>query len=223
MQDWEQRTPRERETILDALMGRETWVAGLLASVRENKLVHSSFDAQRQARLLKHPSKDVRKLATEAFTATATSTRQKVIEAFTPALALKGDAEKGKSTFEIACAACHQLDAVGKAVGPDLRSVSSHPVEKLLISILDPSADIQPGFMAYFCERRSGEQLYGVIAGETGSSITLKLADGSTQVLLRDDIKSLQSSNVSLMPEGLEATLGPQDLANLIAYLRLPK
>ena len=223
MQDWEQRTPLERETILDAIMGREAWVPGLLARARENKLVSSSFDAQRRARLLKHPSAAVRNLATEVFGSTTNGSRQKVIETFRPALSLPGDAAKGKTIFGAACIACHQLEGVGQPIGPDLRSVTQHPADKLLISILDPSADIQPGFMAYFCERNNGEQLYGIIAGETGGSITFKLPDGSTRTILRDDIKSLQSSNVSLMPEGLEATLDTQTLADLIAYLRLPK
>ena len=98
-----------------------------------------------------------------------------------------------------------------------------HPPEKLLSAILDPSADIQPGYAAYFCELTGGEQLYGSIAAETGGSLTFRLADGSTRAVVRAEIKSLQSSNVSLMPEGLEASLTPQSLADLIAYLKQPK
>ena len=80
---WEQRTPAEREVLLDALMSREAWISVLLAAVRENKIAPSSFDAQRQARLLKHPAAGVRKLAGEIFAA-GTSTRQQAIDAFYP-------------------------------------------------------------------------------------------------------------------------------------------
>lgn len=38
--------------------------------------------------------------------------------------------------------------------------------------------------------------------------------------MLRADIASQQASGHSLMPEGLEAALKPQDVADLIAYLR---
>ncbi len=41
--------------------------------------------------------------------------------------------------------------------------------------------------------------------------------------ILRGDIVKLQSSKASLMPDGIEALFTPQSLADLIAYLKLPK
>ena len=223
MQDWEQRTPAQREPILDAMMTREEWAVDLLGRIGENKVAASSLDAQRQARLLKHPSAKVQKLAAQVFASTASASRAKVLEAFQPALALRGDAARGKAVFGVACIACHQLDGVGRVLGPDLRSVVQHPPEKLLNSILDPSAIIEPGFTAYFCELKNGEQLYGIIAGETGGSLTFKLADSTVRNILRPDVVKLQSSKASLMPDGLEAALTPQSLADLIAYLKAAK
>ncbi|MBL9212488.1 MAG: c-type cytochrome [Opitutaceae bacterium] len=223
LREWEQRPPGERAVILDALMGREAWVPDLLGRVEAGSIAAGSFDAQRQARLLKHPNAAIRRKASSVFAATASRSRAQVVEAFRPALALAGDRAKGKAVFAQTCAACHQLEGAGLALGPDLRSVVDHSREKLLISILDPNADIQPGFTAYFCELNSGEQLYGSIAAETGGSLSFRLADGSTRAVVRSEIKSLQSSNVSLMPEGLEATLTPQALADLIAYLKAAK
>jgi putative heme-binding domain-containing protein len=223
LREWEQRTPGERSVILDALMGREAWVPDLLGRVEAGKIAAGSFDAQRQARLLKHPNAAIRRKASSVFSATASRSRAQVLDAFRPALAASGDRAKGKAVFAQACAACHQLEGAGLPLGPDLRSVVEHPAEKLLISILDPNADIQPGFAAYFCELNSGEQLYGSIASETGGSLAFRLADGTTRAIVRSDIKSLQSSNVSLMPEGLEASLTPQSLADLIAYLKAAK
>ena len=150
MQDWDARTPAQRLTLLDAVMGREMWAIALLGQVKDGKISASNFDAQRQARLLKHPSERVRHLASAAFSGAATASRAKVLETFQPALALKGDATKGKVLFATACAACHQLEGVGRVLGPDLRSVVGHEPSKLLSSILDPSAIIEPGFTAYF-------------------------------------------------------------------------
>jgi len=223
LREWEQRTPGERSVILDALMGREAWVPELLGRVEAGRIAAGSFDAQRQARLLKHPNAAIRRKASSVFSATASRSRAQVLDAFRPALALAGDRVKGKVVFAQTCAACHQLEGAGLPLGPDLRSVVDHPADKLLISILDPNADIQPGFAAYFCELNSGEQLYGSIASETGGSLAFRLADGTTRAIVRRDIKSLQSSNVSLMPEGLEASLTPQTLADLIAYLKAAK
>jgi putative heme-binding domain-containing protein len=62
--------------------------------------------------------------------------------------------------------------------------------------------------------------LYGVIAAETGNSVILKLVDGRARTVLRDDIAELRGSELSLMPDGLEAGLVEQDLADLIALLK---
>ena len=221
LQLWDQRTPKQREAVLDALMGRQEWTIALLKRIQEGAVAGSSLDAQRQTRLLKHPAKEISSLAGQVLK--ARESRQQVLDAFKDSLSLTGDPTKGKLTFSQACVACHQLDGVGLAVGPDLRSVVQHPPEKLLASILDPSANIEPGFTAYFCDLKNGSQFYGAIASETGSSITLRLADGSLRPILRTEIARLQSSKQSLMPDGLEALLTPQSLADLIAYLRKAK
>ena len=56
--------------------------------------------------------------------------------------------------------------------------------------------------------------------GETGNNITLRTVDGGERAILRSDIQSMKPLGRSLMPEGLEGALKPQDLADLIGYLR---
>ena len=77
--------------------------------------------------------------------------------------------------------------------------------------------------MAYHCTLKNGEQLYGVVATETSTSLTLKLPGNVTKAVLRSDIASLKSTNTSLMPDGLEAVMTPQSLADLIAYLKMAR
>ena len=64
-----------------------------------------------------------------------------------------------------------------------------------------------------------GETLSGVVADETGTSITLKMSGGSTRVLSRQNVKRVAGSQVSLMPENLEAGISPAQMADLIAFL----
>ena len=223
MQAWDERLPSEREQILDAMLGREAWILDLLARVRDGKLPPSSLDVQRRARLMQHPSPKVRQQAAEILAATASATRAAVLETFRPALSLPGDAAAGKTVFAKSCVACHQLEGVGKPIGPDLRSVVEHAPDKLYSSILDPSAHIEPGFTVYVCQLSDGVQLYGIVVGETGGSITFKLPDGTLRAILRQDVEFLKSSKMSLMPDGLEAGMNPQNLADLIAYLKTKK
>ena len=50
--------------------------------------------------------------------------------------------------------------------------------------------------------------------------MTILQADGNPRQVIRSDLKSLRSTGQSLMPEGLESGLKPQDLADLIAFVR---
>jgi putative heme-binding domain-containing protein len=65
--------------------------------------------------------------------------------------------------------------------------------------------------------------LAGVLAEEGGNSITLVGPTGERQVILRENIDELASNGKSAMPEGLEKELAPQDVADLIAFLRSPE
>jgi putative heme-binding domain-containing protein len=215
---WPGLSPETRAAALDTLLSREPWTFATLSSAQTNG--SPAFDATRRNQLLKHSSARVRNLADKVFNTAAASSRAKIIEQFQPALKLTGDATRGEAVFTRLCITCHKRDEVGNEVGPDLRSVAGHPPEKLLANILDPSADVQPGFHAYHCRLADGTELYGLISAETGNSITFKLADATTRVVLRTDIAELRGANVSLMPEGLEAGLSHQDMADLIQFLR---
>lgn len=218
LEGWDQRTPALRVQILETLLSNDAWTLALLKRPEAK-----SADAATRARLMKHPKKNIANLAEKVFADSTSATRAVVVEKFKPALKLQGDAARGKTVFASVCISCHKLDGAGLELGPDLRSVAQHDAEKLLNSILDPSAIIEPGFMAYHCTLKSGEQLYGVIATETSASLTLKMAGNLTKSVLRSDVASLKSAGISLMPEGLEAAMTPQSLADLIAYLKQPR
>jgi len=218
LEGWDQRTPALRVQILETLLSNDAWTLALLKRPEAK-----SADASMRARLIKHPKKNIANLAEKVFADSTSATRAAVVAKFKPALTLTGDAAKGKVVFSQVCISCHKLDGVGLELGPDLRSVAQHDAEKLLNSILDPSAIIEPGFMAYHCTLKSGEQLYGVIATETSASLTLKMAGNITKSVLRSDVASLKSAGTSLMPEGLEAAMTPQSLADLIAYLKMAR
>lgn len=97
-----------------------------------------------------------------------------------------------------------------------------HPPEKLLANILDPNADIQPGYQVYNCLLVSGEVLSGILSGETANSLTIASANGTVRTVGRDEVEELQNLGISLMPEGLHEQLSLQDMADLLAFLKEP-
>jgi hypothetical protein len=143
---WEVFGPEIRMVVLDALSSRVEWAGALLSAVGEGRVRASAFDAARQTRLLRHTDVGVRDAARKVFGTPSASARAKVIESLRPALKLTGDARHGAEIYARLCVVCHRRDDQGNEVGPDLRSVAEHAPEKLLTNILDPSADVQPGF-----------------------------------------------------------------------------
>jgi hypothetical protein len=83
-----------------------------------------------------------------------------------------------------------------------------------------PSAAIEPRFINYQIETRDGRLLSGVVKAETAVSLTLVQAGALEEKILRSEIAEIKASNLSLMPEGLEQGMSPQDLADLIAYVK---
>ncbi|MBT5910402.1 MAG: hypothetical protein HOH25_11420, partial [Opitutae bacterium] len=58
------------------------------------------------------------------------------------------------------------------------------------------------------------------VLSETSNNLVVRLLDGSDRQLLRREIKTLRNSGLSLMPEGLEAGMNHQELADLIRFVQ---
>ncbi len=216
---WAQLSPELRGRALDAWLSRESWTSDLLDRLESNRLPARSLDLTQRARLLQHPVKSLAQRAKSILEVAGQSSRKQIVEQYIAAAKLSGDLTNGQLIYAKSCANCHRRGNQGQDVGPNLAAVIEHSNEKLITNILDPNADIQPGYQAYTVLLDTGEILSGLLFSETANSITIKQATGTTRTIARDEIERLQNSNVSLMPEGLELSLTQQDVADLLAFL----
>jgi putative heme-binding domain-containing protein len=99
-------------------------------------------------------------------------------------------------------------------------SVQNKSPDDLLIAILDPNREAQPIFTTYTAATQSGQVFTGIIAAETAASLTLRRAEAKEDTVQRDQLDELISNGVSLMPEGVEKDLTPQQVADVIAYIK---
>lgn len=211
--------PVTRSAILDALLSRAAWCSSLLDKIEKQADFARVLDASSRQQLISHSSKEIAQRAKELF-AKSTSTRTAAIAALRLSFDLKGNAAAGQVTYAARCALCHQVGDLGKAIGPDLRSITDKSAAGLLTAIVDPSRNVEPKYLSYTLDLVSEETLYGLIRAETGNSLIVGQIDGTERTLLRSSVKTLKSSDRSLMPEGLEADLSPQDMAHLIRYVQ---
>lgn len=217
---WPAIGPTARGRAIDVWLSRPAWTADLLERIASQEIVPGSLSLPQRDRLLAHPDAAIAKRARAALTAGSSAGRRDVVAGYAAALATPGDAVRGREVYLRACAGCHRRDEEGREVGPNLATVVNHAPDRLLANILDPNADIQPGYQASTCVLGTGEVVTGIVSAESGGSLTMKLADGSTRTISRDEIEELVTTNRSFMPEGLETTVTVDQMRDLLAFLR---
>jgi putative heme-binding domain-containing protein len=135
-----------------------------------------------------------------------------------------GDATHGQEVFYSAkavCSTCHRVQMRGGQVGPDLSQIGRIRTERdLLEAILYPSASLARDFESYTVNTKDGESVSGVIQKETSDAVQLAGSTGQPMVVPRNTIASITPSAISIMPQGLDQALSPQELKDLVAYLR---
>lgn len=140
------------------------------------------------------------------------------------ALTRQGDVSRGEKLFhdeqKLGCARCHSIDGSAGKAGPDLFAVGDKFGRRDLVeAVLTPSATISPGYGTTIVETKAGDEFQGVLKQSTEKGVQLMGADGRLVTINAKDIKEQRGSSLSLMPEGLQAGLSPQEFTDLIEYL----
>jgi putative heme-binding domain-containing protein len=215
---WSSLAPSLRIDAVAGLLTRPSRAAALLAAVRDGHVPAADLTVSQTNFLRNHPDATVRALA-QKILAPPAANRAALVESFRPALSLSGDAARGKLIYQKRCISCHRAGGEGFAVGPDLVTVRNSGKEKLLINILDPNREVAANFIAYLVESKDGQSILGLISSDTPAGITLRQPYARETVVPRDRIKRMSSEKKSLMPEGLEAGLKQQDVADLLEFV----
>ncbi|MDB5355235.1 MAG: putative rane-bound dehydrogenase, partial [Phycisphaerales bacterium] len=139
----------------------------------------------------------------------------------------KGDIRRGQAVFnspKVACVSCHAIGYVGGTVGPDLTKVGQVRSERdLLESIVFPSASFVQSYEPVMVITKDGDNQYGIVRRNDAQEVIL--INGPTQEIHipKSNVKELRPGAVSIMPEGLDQQITPQELADLLAFLKATK
>ena len=213
LQHWKRFSPAIRNEIVTLLLSRGEYVNALIDAVESGRISKNEIGTAHQQK-----AQQFGEHARKVFAA-ARSNRGAVLKEYESVAQLKGDPEKGAALFQQHCGTCHRFKGQGTDLGPDLATLGNKSAEALLIAILDPNQAMEDKFVAYNVTTKDAREISGIIVTETANSITIRSAGGVEETILRADLKDLSSSALSLMPEGLEAALAPQAMADLIFYI----
>ncbi len=221
---WEGHSPRLRGLILGLLAGRPAWAQVLLDRAERDEAFRTQIDAARRTALTQHGNPRIATRAAAVFGAGDAAGRQAIVRDYVAAVApLRADPGRGATVFAQSCSACHRFGAVpGRAVGPDLAVVKDRSPEYLIGHILDPNRAVEDRYLFYTANLADGRTAVGMLAAESAGALTLLGLDGEEQVILRSELRTLISSGRSLMPEGLEAAVDAQAMADLVGFLAAP-
>jgi putative membrane-bound dehydrogenase-like protein len=135
-----------------------------------------------------------------------------------------GDVRRGQRVFngpKAACLSCHAIGYVGGKLGPDLTRIGQIRGERdLLEAIVFPSASFARGYEPIVVTTASGATVGGVLRGDLRDEMVIATGERDETRIRREDVEDVQPGTVSVMPAGLDQQLTPQELADLLAFLK---
>jgi putative heme-binding domain-containing protein len=136
----------------------------------------------------------------------------------------EGDVRRGQQVFhseQAACYACHQMGYLGGNIGPDLTRIGGIRSDRdLLEAILYPSTSFVRSFEPVNIVTTSGLVHTGLLREDNGLEVVITTSQRKNLRIARDEIEEMQPGKVSIMPAGLDKQLTPQQLADLLQFLR---
>lgn len=133
-----------------------------------------------------------------------------------------GDINLGRKVFyehgAAQCQRCHTMHGVGGKVGPELGAIGkSHDAAYLLRSLIDPGAEIAPGYGLGTIKLKNGKEISGNFLPDDADGNAVISFGEITKVIKKSEIAS-KSKPLSAMPP-MNALMSKKEARDLVAFL----
>lgn len=217
-------SPDLQTTAQAALAGRKAWTIDFLTAVRDGRIAKTSVSSSILKKFLLHGDPGITAMVRESFgdvQGATTAEMRTQIDRFADVVGQgSGNPYSGRQVFRTSCAKCHRLFDDGGNIGPDLTAYKRDDLKRMLLNVVNPSAEIREGFENHLIQTGDGRTLNGFIVEQDKQVVVLKGIDGQSVILPREEIEELRAVPTSLMPEDLLKSLTDQQVRDLFAYLR---
>ncbi len=206
------------------LASRQGWAERRVKVVQRGRLEAISVPvaARRsiRGRVGKGTVEQVDRLWPDAQAATPTALRAELDRVANLIRSQPGDPRSGAVIFTQRCRACHALFGTGGRVGPDLTPFRRDDRDPLLLSVVNPSAEIREGYASIQVATRDGRSVAGILIEQDARILVLRTAEGRDVTIHRDEVEEIAPTGTSHLPENLLRDLGEPAIRDLFAYLR---
>ncbi len=206
------------------LLRRRASVEKLLAALEGGDVSTTLVTPDIADRLRLHGDEKIHESARQLFPATTVGNEAatEMIKDVEAALAEGlGDAYAGEKIYAARCASCHVLFFKGGEIGPNLTSYQRDNLGTMLISIVNPNAEIREGFEYQMLTTKDGRSIGGFLVDSDDKVAVLRGLDGQDITLKQEEIQELKPMGRSLMPDGLLNGLSNDEIRDLFAFLRI--
>jgi len=213
---------QQQRAVIETLASRKAYAEALLEALKTNQIQPSAVPVQ-VARSLENL---LGKKFTNVYGALPVvgAEREHLIKKYKklckPSAVAAADASRGRAIFQKTCAACHVLYGEGGKVGPELTGANRANLDYILLNSVYPSLDVPHAYRTVSVLTVDGRIVNGVLAEEDGTKIVLRTPEQPRVVIAKEDIDFRKISPQSMMPDGQLDAMKPQEVIDLVKYLR---
>jgi putative membrane-bound dehydrogenase-like protein len=218
-------TADEKLDAVQTLASRAAWAKALLDAIEKKDIPRADVPLLTARQILALNDKAVSARLESVWGKVGTASKERTAitrkwkETLTDAVVAKANPAAGRALFTKHCAACHKMFGEGQAVGPELTGSQRANLDYVLENVIDPSAVVPREFQMVNFTTKDERVVSGIVLRETRDAVTVRTTN-ETVVLPTADLAARKQTNLSIMPDGLFDQMKPDEVRDLIAYLR---
>ncbi len=215
---WDELNSPQRSSACATLLSRRDWTEALVVALEDGAIHTQELDPASIQRLRSYPNRALWSRCMVVFG--KPTPRSEVVADYLRHVSQPQFTAASQKLFEVHCAACHQAQPGRVVAGPPLENLKHWTIDQWLTAILDPNRAVEPKYQQSQVLTEDDQIFSGIILEQTADHILLAQSDGTTREIASPDVAAVKQTQLSLMPEGFEEKLDPQQLSELLGYLR---
>ncbi|MCA9180339.1 MAG: c-type cytochrome, partial [Planctomycetales bacterium] len=200
------------------LLSRREWAKALVEALEGGQVTASELDLPTLQHLSTYGDRELRNRCVELFG--QPTERSQVVAKYMASLPSPAATPIGEKLFTEHCATCHKSVDGKPQIGPPLENLGHWTLDQWVSAILDPNKTLEPKYRQSTILTEDGEVISGLVLERNDRELLVGVSDGSVKTVPTASIADEKNAGISLMPVGFEQKLTPEQLSELLGFLR---